>query len=315
MYLPLVAVCFSFVLTITLPHLFALASAFTERQSELSRFALTLSAAPVVMAVSGVAIVISPQHWEFAYLLGTLYEVLAFTTYFRMLRVLLAVVGNGMSEVELLRKGDARKIWAQPPMCCLWPFVTRRDIKDSDLKTFRLMMLQLVVVVPVIAIIDAFHLLPALVGRRLRILEGLSLFAALWAVLLMLFATEQVIHDQRLHLKFWSVKGALIAHTACLRVCQSAMDIPCIHALGGCYSAEVQQAALAATISLAILVPLTVMTKVAYPPGEPVQLLYNFDRVSIADDDSSRHSLHTELSTLLDDRGYRLDSVHGDSGI
>jgi hypothetical protein len=314
-YLPLAAVCFSFVLTITLPHLFAVVRAFTERQSELSRFTLTLSAAPMVMAVTSMVVVVSPQHWEFAFLLGTLYEVLALSTYFRMLRVLLAVVGNGMSELELLRKGDAWKIWAGPPLCCLWPFVSKRDIKDSDLKTARLMILQLVLVVPVTAIIDAFHLLPAVVGRGLRVLEGLSIMAAFWAVLLMLLATEQVVHDQRLHLKFWSVKGALIAHTASLRICQSTLDIPCIHALGGCYSVEAQQAALAATISLAILVPLAVLTKMGYPAGEPVQLLYNFDRVSVADDDSSRHSLHTELSTLLDDRGHRLDSVHGDSGI
>lgn len=262
---------------ILVPHLRALRRANQEQPSHQGGYVLLVTAAPLVIGASKVWTIVSPRHWRIVFLAGTVYEVIGLLSFFRLVAIYL---GGGVNEqvVETLSVAPPRRVWAVPPLCCLWlplyPCMSERHVTSKDIALIKLLLLQFALVSPAAAASDVYAHMPPWVQRVIARVDSLSLLLAVYGLFALLFAAERVISKRNLHTKFWALKGLLVVNTLVFRLCT---EVPhnCYYALGFCYSALTLGAARSSAITIVVLVPLTIFMRQAFPSSEiaPAQSL------------------------------------------
>merc|ERR1711972_1101347 len=97
--------------------------------------------------------------------------------------LILGYIGDSLNEViEAFSQSHPLKVWAAPPMCCIWgfcfPCMTPRVPQETDLLILRILMWQFILAAPIAAAIEITDLLSFRNHIRLARMETMSLLLA-----------------------------------------------------------------------------------------------------------------------------------------
>uniref|UniRef100_A0A7S2QEQ7 Uncharacterized protein n=1 Tax=Zooxanthella nutricula TaxID=1333877 RepID=A0A7S2QEQ7_9DINO len=256
---------------ISLPHLRKLYCVRRPVVQERLRMFCIVASAPMVICFFKFSSVLWPKVWKVLFLCATLYEVIAFWTFMRLIYNM--VVDDDVDYlderiVKVLQEGAPSKLWAVPPIaCCFRPLVPARKFRKCDLVAVRCLMWQFMVITPVVAVADWTSAIEEEIQLKLQKIEVLSLVLAMYALFCLLEATSARLHAVHSHSKFWTIKGIFIANTLTFRV-TSALVEKDVRVGDACYSHEAMAAAWAGMVTAALAVPLAGLSRRAYPVEE-----------------------------------------------
>lgn len=223
-------------------------------------------AAPLVIALCKVIVVLEPRAWKPLFLIVVMYEVFAFWNFMWLIFGYVADTEDNI--VETFRHVAPLKVWAAAPLCCIWaccyPFMAKRVPCRSDVKLVRAFMWQFMVMGPLCAATEMSGKLSHEGHLRIARLETCCLLVAMYGLFGLLNWTHDLLEGRRAHSKFWTLKGVLIANTAVFRVFN---EFERLDARIGdsCYSDEMLAATRAGTVTALLCCPFALLGAYAYP--------------------------------------------------
>lgn len=237
-----------------------------ESPSAIVRYTLCAAMTPLIFVVAKVLAVLVPRWWGLTFFISSCYESAAV---FAILQLVCTYLGGPNQDLQALEKGSPIKVWALAPSCCFC--LGKRAFDGLDLLVVNALVLQRVASAPLVALMDMSQ---DASSRQTGLLEVGSQFLALYALLVLLNAGEATKerHSATLRTKVWTFMCILIVNTLVFRAMAAGFphfaEDGCLHAGGGCYRPIDVAAARAAAATAALLAPLAVFLRQAFPLAE-----------------------------------------------